>query len=169
MAKMILSKDSEKYVSMLQKLSENSDVYIGKAIYLGAGVVADEIKKNIHSLPILKPGIRGSETDPIDGVTSVQKEGLIESMGIAKLKNENGFYNVKVGFDGYNRSISLRAKKAKWKNTKQANSMIARSVESGTSFRKKHPFVAPAVKKTQKAAEEKIKMTLETEIEKLGF
>lgn len=45
--------------------------------------------------------------------------------------------------------------------------MIARAVESGTSLRKKHPFVRPAVKSSRKAAEQAMIETADKEIKKI--
>lgn len=56
--------------------------------------------------------------------------------------------NVKLGFDGYNGMKTKKYPKG------QPNVLLARSIESGSSIAKKRPFVAPAVRKTKKAAEE---------------
>ena len=81
---------------------------------------------------------------------------MLEGFGIARMQDENGYFNVKVGFDGYNAN-----KTKKWPNGKP-NSMIARSIEGGTSWKPKHPFVAPAVNKTKALAE----MAMAAEIDK---
>ena len=69
---------------------------------------------------------------------------------MTKFDIDGATLNIKAGWTGYNRSVSTTARKAGWTTTKQANAMIARSVESGTSFRKKHPFIKPAVRKNKK-------------------
>lgn len=157
----------DEYLAKLEQLGQKSTEMIGRAIYPAAGMVTDKIKSNIQALPVTTK--RGSPEHPIDGVTSAQKTGLLQGLGIAKMTNNNGYVNVKVGFSGYNATVSTTAKTAGGTNTRQANVMIARAVEGGTSFRKKHPFVAPAVRAVRKNAEEKIKVEIEAEIEKLGF
>lgn len=85
------------------------------------------------------------------------------------MKKSNGVIEVHIGFDGYNRTISTRSVQKKWKNKHQANAMIARSVESGTSWMKKHPFIAPAVRKSQDKAIEAMQTEYENELKKTGF
>ena len=42
------------YELMISKLSKDVDDIAGKAIYAGAGIVADAIKENIKALPIVR-------------------------------------------------------------------------------------------------------------------
>ena len=42
------------YELMLSKLEDSTDEMIGKAVYAGAGIVADAIKENIKALPIVR-------------------------------------------------------------------------------------------------------------------
>ena len=89
------------YELMLSRLEGSTDEMIGKAVYAGAGIVADAIKDSIKALPIVRG--YGTESDPLPGgVTAPQKAGLIEGLGIAPLQNDMGYLNVKIGFDGYN-------------------------------------------------------------------
>ena len=155
-------KGLEEYELKLAKLGLNTEKIIGKAVYAGAGVIADAVRKNISSLPNVPPKkAYGTATAPISGVTSVQKAGLLEGFGISKMELSNGYYHVKLGFDGYNRT------KTKKYPGGQPNMLIARSVESGTSFRSKYPFVSPAVRSSRKAAEQKIKEVLDEQIKRL--
>lgn len=151
----------DNYVAELKKLADPSTTkeIIGKAIYEGASVVANAVKASIRALPTSEG--RGTSEHPINGVTRIQKAGLIDGFGVAPMKLENGYYNVKVGFDGYNRQ------KTKQYPNGQPNQLIARSVEAGTSFRRKHPFVAPAVRKTRKQCEETMARVVDEEIQKL--
>lgn len=137
------------YEAQLLKVQELSNTAIGEAIYHGAKEIADAVKQNINALPVdnrtrVKEGL-------INGVSDAQKQGLIESFGIAKLQNEGGYVHVKLGFDGYN-SVTTKS----FPNG-QPNSMIARSVNSGTSFRRQIPFVDNAVSQHKAAAEQKMK------------
>lgn len=155
-------KGLEEYELKLAKLELNTEKIIGKAVYAGAGVVADAVRKNISSLPIVPPkNSFGTATAPISGVTAAQKAGLVDGFGISRMQLDNGYYHVKLGFDGYNRT---RTKKYP---SGQPNILIARSVENGTSFRSKQPFVSPAVRSSRKAAEQKMKEILDEEINRL--
>lgn len=67
---------------------------------------------------------------------------LMDSLGITPIKlDRDGNWNGKVGFDGYDRDGV-------------PNQLKARVMESGTSKRKKRPFVRPALNKCRKLAEE---------------
>lgn len=138
----------EEYEMQLMKVQEISRTAIGEAIYHGAKEIADAVKQNINALPVdnrtrVKEGL-------LNGVSDAQKQGLIESFGIAKLQNDGGYAHVKLGFDGYN------SVKTKSFPNGQPNSMIARSVNSGTSFRRQIPFVDNAVAQHKAAAEKKM-------------
>lgn len=134
MAKYQVGNGIDEYIAKLENLEFNTDDLIGRAIYKGADIVADAIKANIQNLPAV-------------ACTDVEKEGLLAGFGIAKMLDENGYFNVKAGFDGYNNDVTK-----KWPNGKP-NSMIARSIEGGTSWKPKHPFISPAVKSSKDAAE----------------
>ena len=149
----------EEYAMKLSKLEAGSQEIAGKAIYEGAKIVADEIKAGIMYIPVAT-NKAGSSEKKIDSITPGQRRGLIEGMGISPMRQDNGYWNVKVGFDGYN-----GVKTEKYPNG-QPNVLIARSVESGTSFRKKRPFVRTAVNRVKNIAVQAMKDVVDKEIEK---
>lgn len=81
-------------------------------------------------------------------------------MGIAPIQEDSDFVNAKVGWDGYGRDKTKKYPKG------VPNQVIARSVNSGTSFRKKNPFVNRAVTKNKKTAVKAMADTIENEITK---
>jgi hypothetical protein len=89
-----------------------------------------------------------------------QRAGLKESMGIAGFRNDDGYLNVKIGFDGYNSHTTKTYPKG------QPNVMIARALERGTSFSPATPFVNKAVNRVRAQAEAKMQKTLDEEIKK---
>ncbi len=135
----ITFKGLEEYEKKLSLLAKDTEQICGAAIYEGASIVADEIKAGIRSLP---------------RKTGVTQKGLEEGFGISKLREDNGFYNVKLGFEGYNANG-------------EPNVMMARIMESGTSKVPKHPFVRPAVNRAKAAAQERMAAVLDVEIEKI--
>jgi hypothetical protein len=151
-------KGLEEYEAQLLKLRGLTEQMIGEAIYEGAAIVADEVKKGIESIPIDDRYVAGGTM--LHGITQEQKQGLIDGFGIASMQNENGYLHVKLGFNGYN---SMRTKNFP---NGQPNSMIARSVNSGSSFRQRIPFVDNAVNSAKSRAEEKMKQKLDEAIEK---
>ena len=166
MAKLTIGKGLDKYITQLEKLDRNTPEILGRAIYPAAGLVANAVKANIEKIPVSNSSKRGTASDPISTITSSQKQGLRDGFGISKIRNDGGLYNVKLGFAGYNTTVSTTAKRSGWTHTRQANQMIARAVENGTSFRKKHPFIAPAIRSTRKPAEKMIADALDEEIAK---
>ena len=87
---------------------------------------------------------------------------LLGTLGITSMdKDAEGMYNVKIGFDGYN---GIKTKR--WPNG-QPNQMVARAIESGTTWMRKNRFVSKAVSKTKKQALAAMQRRAETEIKKI--
>ena len=76
------------YELMISRLSKNAADIAGRAIYTGAGIVADEIKSGIQSLPIVR-GYGTAENPLPGGVTQPQKQGLLDGLGIGILSVGN--------------------------------------------------------------------------------
>ena len=152
----------EEYERMLTKLStsESIQAVCGATIYAGADTVADEIRQSIDALPVLANGEHGSKDNQLAGVTAAQKRGLQESFGITPMSRHGGFYNVKLGFDGYNGIRTDQFPKG------QPNALIARAVNSGTSFRQKNPFIDKAVRRSKPKALEKMKTAFDSAMKK---
>lgn len=155
----ITFKGLEEYEQKLLQLKNLSREMIGEAIYEGAGVVADAVKSNIETIPIDDRYVTGGAM--LYGITAEQKEGLRQGFGIASLQDENGYLHVKLGFDGYNSVVTKNYPNG------QPNSVIARSVNAGTSFRSRIPFVDNAVNSKKASAEQKMKDKIETAIGKV--
>ena len=140
----------DKYLYDLAKLEESGS--IKAAVYEGAAIVANSIAHNINDLPIRK----GNE---VRGVTKKQKEGLKEGFGISPMRNDNGYIHVKLGFADYNEQYS-----SKYPNG-QPNAMIARSIEGGTSWSPKIPFIRKAVRATENEAVARMTKVIDTSLE----
>lgn len=147
MAKLTM-KGLEEYEKKLLELKNLSREMIGEAVFEGAAVVADKIRDNIETIPVDNRYATGTAT--LYGITEEQKQGLRDGFGISPLQNDAGYMNVKLGFAGYNEQ-----KTRKYPNG-QPNSVIARSVNSGTSFRQRNPFVDNAVSQARAEAEKKM-------------
>lgn len=147
----------DEYVRKLENLESYVDEYIGEAVYEGADIVADAIKQALEALPVdNRPW-----ADPRNGIMEVQKQCLIGSFGIAKLQNDNGYRNVKLGFDGYNKV------KSKAYPQGQPNVMIARALESGTSFMPKNRAISKATNNSKKECEKAMQESLDKAINKI--
>lgn len=160
MAKFVVGDGLDNFVRSLEELNRASDDILGSAIYEGAKVVADNVKAAINELPTVDDDTYGTDSKPIKGLRNYQKQGLIDGMGIASMRNDNGLLNVKIGFDGYNGHATKT-----WPQG-EPNVVIARSLESGTSWREKHPFVTNAVSNCRDKAEKAMEDKLNEELEK---
>ena len=145
----------DEYIEKISKLNALAEVYVEKAIGEGAKVVADNTKKALQDIPVDNRG----HIPYRSSINQKQKNGLIESFGIASLRRDGNFINVKTGFDGYNDIITKR-----WPQG-QPNVVIARSLESGTSFMPKNPVITKATRESKdavlKAMEESLKKSIE--------
>ena len=135
----VIFKAGDDYAARLLKLANASDEMMKKAVYAGASIVTDRIRENLAA----------------NLARSGQSTGaLADSLGITPISlDKNGFWNAKIGFDGYDEKGV-------------PNQLKARVMESGSSTVKKRPFVRPAVNAAKQAAVEAMKKVMEEEIEK---
>lgn len=150
----------DEYTRALSRLEAGvKDKVCGSAIYEAADIVADEIRAGIESLPV--DGGYASPEDPLKGPNRIQKDALLSSFGITRMRKDDGIFNVKVGFTGYN-----PIKTKRWPQG-QPNAMIARSIERGTSYMEKTPFVKRAMGKAKGQAIETMRKSVEKSIKKI--
>lgn len=159
MAKWIMGKGLDSYIAYLQKLNLVTDEVIGEAVYEMAKVVADKVRANIEALPAVSNAANiATYKQGISRLSEPEKQGLLDGFGVSPIQNNDGYVNVKLGFDGYN---SLKTKKYP---KGQPNALIARVTESGSSYREKTPFIRPAVNASKKQAEQAGQMKIDEKI-----
>lgn len=127
----------EEFAIKLSKLDTDFERIAKKAIYAGVEIIADAMKVNLEN--ILSDEATGQ---------------LVASMGTTPIKNMNGEWNAKVGFDGYN-------------TDGVANQLIARVLESGTSTRKKKPFIRKTLNQTRSEVEAVMAKIIDEEFDKI--
>lgn len=128
----------EDFSTMIVALGQKGHEVVSAALYAGAGMMADAVKEAVSSLPdeawrFVVPG-----GDKLDVMTPDEKSDLINAIGIAKFSGDGGKTSTAIGFNGY----SSHATKKYTGGVPLA--MIARSIESGSSVRNKHPFMRRA-------------------------
>ena len=164
MAKMAV-KGLEAHMAKLSALEQSTDRVVREVIHDGAEVVADAIREGLESLPTSEHDGRPWWATPghkARGPSEEQKQGLLDSFGITPVSTDSkGFVNVHMGFDGYN-----SVKSARWPQG-QPNQMVARAVESGTSFMEANPAIKRARARARKAAEKAMERTFERESKKI--
>jgi hypothetical protein len=151
------------YELKLSRLKSDIGDIAGKAVYDGAKIVADEVKKNLNELNVTTDelAMKAYKKNEPTYLNERAKEGLIESFGVTKMElDSDGFFNVKIGFDGYNDVVTKKYPKG------QPNQLIARSVESGSSSMIKQPFMRKAVNAAKKQAEMRMAEIIDEEIKK---
>lgn len=169
-----VGKEINDYIRALDKFTDATDGMIRWTIYPGAEKITDKIREAIEELPEIDRKMRESKGSSVKrpkdkrkrtgkipkGVTQVEREGLLDGLGIAGMRFDDDWLNAKVGMDGYNKHVT-----AKWPKG-HPNAMIARSVESGTSFRKKTPFIAPTAKKYKEQAQKDMAAEFDRQVER---
>ena len=152
------SSEIDEYIYKLDQMHANTEEMIGRSIFPGAAIVTDAIRAGIEGIPEAPSHYaRGMKT----GLTASQKAGLLDGLGIAVMRNDGGFLNVKVGMDGYNSTVTKRWPKG------QPNALIIRALESGTSFQVRQPVIAPAIRSSRNAAIQKMKDQFDEETRKV--
>ena len=159
MAKWIVGKGLDSYISYLQKIDAVTDEAIGEAVYEMAKVVADSVRSGIQALPTVSNQANiATYKKGYSRLSDEEKQGLLDGFGVSPMQDDNGYFNVKLGFDGYN---SVKTKKYP---KGQPNALIARVTESGSSYREKTPFIRPAVNASKKQAEQAGQMKIDEKI-----
>lgn len=148
----------ERVVNQFSKAEKDISLVYKKSLYDGAKIIADECAKGIDSIPIQQTSkgkpYWGTNDKPLKGITTSQKQGLKDGFGIATFRDDGGTVSTSIGFDGYN-------------DDKFPNTYLARTIESGTFFRQKHPFMRPAVKAAKQRAVEAMERRATEELSKI--
>lgn len=158
MAKMTI-KGMDELALQLSKLGNMSTEIAKDVVMAGAQPVTDEIRKSLRSLPVdelrhLKSG------DEFSVVTWGGLKDLDDSLGIAPPDVDYaGNINTKIGFDDYGSYPSKKYPKG------LPNKLLARAIGSGSSVRKKNPFIRKAVNRSKKRALEEMQKKFDEEIE----
>lgn len=157
-------KGLEEYSAKISRLGKRAIPISKMAVYDGAGLLADEMKEALKSLPIqegkngLPPYAKPGEK--LKGISKKQRQDLIDSMGLTKIEERDGWIQTKLGWDGYGSITTKKHPKG------VPNQLLMRSIESGTSFREKNPIVRKTVNKVNKKVIDKMAQRVDKEIKK---
>lgn len=142
--------------NMLGRLEQGVNGIAAQAVYEGAGIIADEMKKQANAIRTapFKYASGGNRRLP----SPEEKAAITGAGGIARFTNEGGAeVHTSVGYanSGY-ADVAGHIKPIP---------LLVNSINSGTSFMKKQPFVRKAAnsggKKAVAAMKEKIEKSLE--------
>lgn len=152
------------YSDTLKTLENKTSFVAERVLYDMAGYLYREIRRRLEAMPTITDNMgkgRYKQNKPLEALTTLQKEGLLNSLGIAPFRDEINNINTRIGFDGYN-----DVKTNKYPNG-QPNVLIARALEVGTSYLPKHPFIKPAVNAAREELNNIARTTCDREIAKL--
>lgn len=144
--------------SMLEKIEKAAPAIASKALYEGAGIMAEEIRA----------GAEGIQTAPFRGAGRVwrypspeEKEILVEAgAGIAKFDRNGAEVDTSVGYSktGY----------AELGTETKPIPLIANAINSGTSFMRKQPFFRKAARIGGQKAMAAMTRYIEYQIDKMS-
>ena len=140
---------------MLTKLEEDAPKIAAKALYEGAGIMADEIKKGAESIRTapFKYAREGTRFPSPEEKEIVMQAGV----SIAKFNKEGAEVDTSVGY--------RNAGYADLNGKQKPIPVIVNAINSGTSFMTKQPFVRKAASSGGKKAMEAMKKAIEAEFE----
>ena len=140
----------EEYEKLLKALQQDAVKICKASVYPGAGVVAEKVRAEVTALPTISDKAamanwRNGLKQP--SLSDGQKAGLVASVGISRIRREpDGSVQASVGFEGYNGVITRHFPAG------QPNPEVARSLEKGTSYLQRDPFMSRAVKAAREEA-----------------
>lgn len=123
--------------AMLKSIGGDIESVQKQAVYAGMAVIRDEVVRQIEALPEQR-GYLPKDKLPRDVITPREKEQLLKHIGIAQMDNKDGTVSTRISFDGYTNIVTKKYKKG------LPAILVARSINSGSSVRSKHPFMRNA-------------------------
>lgn len=137
----------DELIGNLGSLGERAPKIAAQALYVGAGIVADEIRKEAQKIKTHKfRPANGWQRDP----SPEEKEAVVSAgLGIARFDKDGNTVNTSIGYgqSGY----------AEINGHRVAIAQIANGINHGTSFMKKQPFIRKAVSQSKAKAEAAIR------------
>ena len=149
---------ADELLRKMDKLQEKAAKIAAEALYEGAGVMADAVSQAVKGIATeeFRYATGGRKRMP----SPEEKEIVMKAnAGIAKFNKDGTEVDTSVGYrnSGY----------AELNGKKKPIPVIVNSINSGTSFMNKQPFVRKAANNGGKKAMEAMKKVIETEFEAL--
>ena len=147
MAKLTPIQGGEEFAALLYRMAEDSEEAAKEAVRAGAGLLADRLREDYQA--VLGKDSTGQ---------------MLQAMGITPVKLSNkGWWNAKVGFDGYD----LRRFKSWPKGV--PHQLKARVIESGRKGqkRKQHQIVEKALKTYREQILSEMEQTIRKRIDQM--
>ena len=152
----------ELFSSKLQNLTENISKINNMALYEAAGVVAEEMKNALESIPTYDDWY-GTPEYPLYGATPSEKEQIIANFGISRFRNSFGGSDTSLGFTGYVNTPSTKY------GDNVPTGMLMQAINYGTQFRQGTHTLDRVGKNCQEKATQAAQDKIDQEIEKLNI
>lgn len=150
----------DEFSMRLQELADHGEAISKAAVYAGAGVLVEAVKAEISALPEQQGYMPNGQQRNV--VTRDEKAALLSHIGIAHMDSTGGKVTTAIGFDGYTAHTTK-----KYPNGVPVP-LIARSIESGSSVRRKVPFLRNAANKAKAAVENAMREAADEQFQELG-
>lgn len=161
----VSTKGLTEFIDKLDALEKNAQKLMKEALYDGADLLANEIKKGLEALPVYqtkngKP-VWGTPERKLRGVTQTQKDDIIRSFGISHHIAKDGNVYAYIGINGRGYTEGY------WRGTNEVPiAVLLRTLESGNSFTEKIPTIRPAINRAKKPALSAMQKSFEGAIKK---
>lgn len=154
-----MKSDGMKEISeLLARMEETAPKAAAQGLYKGAGIVADEVKKTVGQIKTepFRYAVFGTRKPSPEEKDAIESAGA----GIAKFEKNGSEIQTSVGYG--------QAGYAEIKGKQVPIAKIANSVNSGTSFMQKQPFIRRAASSAAPKAMQAIRETIEAELDALN-
>ena len=145
----------DEITAMLKKAENGAQGIAARALYVGAGIVADEISKGARGVNTSRfRYANGWQRDP----SPEEKAAVVSAgVGISRFTKTGNEVDTSVGYSqsGY----------AEINGKRKAVAVIANSINHGTSFMKKQPFIRKAASQTKAKASSAIEKEITALVE----
>lgn len=150
----------DELLQKLEKLPETADKVAAEALYEGAGVVADQVSRAVRGIAVepFRYAAGGRTRYP-----SPEERAIVEGApkGVAKFRRDGTSINTSIGFQ--NAGYAVLGRKVK------PVPLIANSINSGTSFMKKQPFLRKAFSQSKSKATATIEAGIQKRLEEFDI
>ena len=153
-------------MQMFQTSLENLASLIHKinnmALYEAAGIVAEEMRSALESLPTYDDWY-GTPEHPLYGATPSEKAQIIENFGIADFRDTGDGSQTSLGFTGYVNTPSSRY------NDQVPTGMLMQCINYGTQFRQGTHTLDRVERNSKAKAIQAAQNKIDQEIKKLNI
>lgn len=158
MAKMTV-KGLEEFSTTIYALKDKGIQIMNAAVFSGADAMIKAVKDAIQALPEEEGYVKNGKLRNV--VTHDEKEALLSGIGIAKFDNTGGKVTTAIGFNGYTEHKTKKYDKG------VPIPLIARSIESGSSVRRKIPFMRQAANRAREQVQKAMVDAAEKKMQEL--